>query len=113
MILKNISLKIRKGALVVITGKSGSGKSTLVDVIMGLHNPNNGTIYSDGEQINNGNLKSWRKKIGYIPQSVYLFDGTVGENITLGSSYDRGRVDSILEIVKLFAINERGILACG
>jgi ABC-type multidrug transport system fused ATPase/permease subunit len=102
LILKNISLKIKKGSSVAFIGKSGSGKSTLVDVIMGLHNPNNGTIYSDGEQINNGNLKSWRKKIGYIPQSVYLFDGTVGENIILGSSYDRGRVDSILEIVKLF-----------
>ena len=97
-----MSLKIKKGSSVAFIGESGSGKSTLVDIIMGLHNPNNGSIFSDGVQINNSNLKSWRRKIGYIPQSVYLFDGTVGENIAFGTVYDRDKVDFLLQKVKLY-----------
>jgi len=100
-ILKNLSLKIKKGSSIAFIGESGSGKSTLVDIIMGLSNPNNGSIFSDGVQIKETNLKSWRRKIGYIPQSVYLFDGSIGENITFGAIYDRDKVNLILQKVSL------------
>jgi len=96
-----LSLKIKKGSSIAFIGESGSGKSTLVDIIMGLSNPNNGSIFSDGVQIKETNLKSWRRKIGYIPQSVYLFDGSIGENITFGAIYDRDKVNLILQKVSL------------
>jgi ATP-binding cassette, subfamily B, bacterial PglK len=101
-IFKDVCLSIKKGSSIAFVGKSGSGKSTLVDVIMGLHQPTVGEIYSDGILIDNKNLKSWRKKIGYIPQSVYLFDGTVGKNIAFGMNYDKSKVDFLLKKVRLY-----------
>jgi len=101
-IFKDVCLSIKKGSSIAFVGKSGSGKSTLVDVIMGLHQPTVGEIYSDGILIDNSNLKSWRKKIGYIPQSVYLFDGTVGKNIAFGMNYDKSKVDFLLKKVRLY-----------
>ncbi|MDZ7817333.1 MAG: ATP-binding cassette domain-containing protein [Aliarcobacter sp.] len=69
-------------------GASGSGKSTLVDLIIGLYKPLNGLIKVDSQILNENNIKSWRKKIGYIPQSLYLFDGTIAENVVFGSIFD-------------------------
>ena len=123
-IFKDVCLSIKKGSSVAFVGKTGSGKSTLVDVIMGLHLPTVGEIYSDGVLIDNNNLRSWRKKIGYIPQSVYLFDGTVGKNIAFGMNYDKSKVDFLLKKVRLYdflkekdgqdtLVGENGAKLCG
>ena len=101
-IFKDVCLRIKKGSSIAFVGKSGSGKTTLVDVIMGLHPPTAGDIYVDGILIDNNNLQSWRKKIGYIPQSVYLFDGTVGQNIAFGMNYNKSKVDFMLKKVRLY-----------
>ncbi len=101
-VLKDINLSIRKGSKIAFIGESGSGKSTLVDIIMGLHGPRNGKIEIDGVLLNNANIKSWRTMVGYIPQSVYLFDGTVGENVAFGSDYDKDKVDDVLKKAKIY-----------
>ncbi len=101
-VLKDINLTINKGAKIAFIGESGSGKSTLVDIIIGLYRPKNGEISVDEVMINDSNIKSWRSKIGYIPQSVYLFDGTVGENVAFGSEYDQMKVDEALKKAKLY-----------
>ena len=88
-VLKDINLTIKKGSKIAFVGESGSGKSTLVDIIIGLYRAKNGELTIDGIGINDSNIKSWRSKIGYIPQSVYLFDGTVGENVAFGLEYDQ------------------------
>ena len=64
-------------------GESGSGKSTLVDLIIGLYKPLSGEIVIDDKKLTSDNVKSYRSKVGYIPQSIYLFDGTVGEKCGL------------------------------
>lgn len=87
-VLRNISIEINKGESVAITGESGGGKSTLVDIIIGVNRPTSGAIYVDGEKIVNENIRSWRSRIGYIPQSIYLFDGTIADNVTFSSEYD-------------------------
>lgn len=102
-ILKNINLTINKGFKIAFVGESGSGKSTLVDIIIGLYRPKEGNIFSDEILIDSNNIKSWRSKVGYIPQSVYLFDGTVGENVAFGRRYDRNRVDYVLKKAKIYA----------
>ena len=66
-ILDGIDLRIQKGEKVAFTGESGSGKSTLVDIIIGLYRPENGKITIDEIELNEKNVKAWRKKIGYIP----------------------------------------------
>lgn len=101
-VLIDINLNIKKGSKIAFIGESGSGKSTLVDIIIGLYKPKDGIIKSDDVCINDSNIKSWRSKIGYIPQSVYLFDGTVGENVAFGSIYNKEKIDESLRASKIY-----------
>lgn len=101
-ILTDINLSINKGSKIAFVGESGSGKSTLVDIIIGLYKPKKGTISSDNILLEDSNIKSWRSKVGYIPQSVYLFDGTVGQNIAFGLEYDVKKVDEVLKKAKIY-----------
>ena len=101
-ILKGINLTIEKGSKIAFIGESGSGKSTLVDIIIGLYKPKDGKVSIDGTSINDSNIKSWRSNIGYIPQNVYLFDGTVGENVAFGADYNKVKIDEVLKKAKIY-----------
>lgn len=91
-VINDFSLTIKKGEKVAFVGQSGAGKSTLIDLIIGIYKPQSGEILIDGILLNNENLRSWRKKIGYIPQNIFLFDGSVAENIALGEKIDENRI---------------------
>jgi ATP-binding cassette subfamily B protein/ATP-binding cassette subfamily C protein len=101
-VLMDVSLAIRKGEKIAITGESGSGKSTLADLLIGIHKPLKGTVYIDDVAVTDANIKSWRSKIGYIPQDIYLFDGTVGENVGFGSVTDENRIVEVLKMAKIW-----------
>ncbi|MFP3089908.1 ABC transporter ATP-binding protein [Treponema sp. TIM-1] len=101
-VLKDISLKIRIGEKVAFTGESGSGKTTLVDLLIGIYRPTQGQLYVDDVLIDYTNIRSWRAKIGYIPQSIYLFDGTVAENIAFGSDRDEEKIIRVLKKAKIW-----------
>ena len=105
--LNGINLTINRGEKVGFIGESGSGKSTLIDLIIGLYRPNNGLILVDGKELSNHNIKSWRRMIGYIPQSIYLFDGTVAENIAFGEEIDKSRVYEVLKKAKMLDFLEK------
>lgn len=98
-VIKNVSLKIPKGAKVGIIGTSGIGKSTFLDLLMGLYLPNSGNIFLDGIPLCAKNLSAWRAKIAHVPQEVRLIDGTFLENIALRESgnadYERLRKSCI------------------
>jgi ATP-binding cassette subfamily B protein/ATP-binding cassette subfamily C protein len=96
-ILNKISFSVNKGEKLAITGESGGGKSTLIDIITGIHKPVTGNIYIDDIVLTDKNIRSWRKKIGYIPQSIYLFDGTVAENVSFGSIPDEEKTIKALQ----------------
>jgi ATP-binding cassette subfamily C protein len=85
-VLQNISLKFPKGGIIAIIGPSGSGKTTLVDLVTGLLRPLQGEVWIDDIPLGQLNLKSWRRKIGYIPQETILLHDTVMNNVTLGDS---------------------------
>jgi ABC-type multidrug transport system fused ATPase/permease subunit len=95
-VLKNVNLVINKNQKVAIVGPSGSGKSTLVDILIGIHPPDKGTMLVDGVEITQENVRALRRKIGYIPQNIYLFDGTVAENVAFGQEYDENRIQQAL-----------------
>lgn len=101
-VLNSINLSIKKGSKIAFTGESGSGKSTLVDIIIGLHKPTQGSMSLDGIAIDSSNVQNWRSKIGYIPQDIYLFDGTVGENVAFGLSFNQEKIDKALKKAKIF-----------
>jgi ABC-type bacteriocin/lantibiotic exporter with double-glycine peptidase domain len=83
--LKNFSLIIKRDSSVAFVGPTGCGKTTLMDVILGLLKPSSGRILVDGRNIEE-NLPSWQKKIGYVPQFVYLLDASVRENVAFGEN---------------------------
>jgi ATP-binding cassette subfamily B protein/ATP-binding cassette subfamily C protein len=101
-ILHDVTLTIGKGEKVAVTGESGSGKSTLIDLLIGIHKPELGTLRVDGVEITDDNVRSWRSKIGYIPQNIYLFDGTVGENVSLGAPFDQEQVIRVLKTANIW-----------
>jgi len=65
-------------------------------LIVGLHRPHSGVMRIDGTQVDNSNLQDWRSQVGYIPQQVYLFDGTISENVCFGRKVDRELLDMVL-----------------
>lgn len=89
-ILDDVSLEIKKGEIVGVKGTTGGGKSTLIGILGGLLSPSAGKILVDGTQLNASNVQSWRTQIAYLPQHIYLFDGTIRENLSSGAD---GRVD--------------------
>jgi ABC-type multidrug transport system fused ATPase/permease subunit len=105
-VIKNVSFEIKLGEKVAFTGESGSGKTTLVDIIIGIYLPIKGKLYVDDMLIDNNNIRSWRSKIGYIPQGIYLFDGTVAENIVFGSRHDEGKIIQVLKKARIWEFLE-------
>ncbi|MBM9433892.1 ABC transporter ATP-binding protein [Flaviflexus equikiangi] len=120
--IRDISMTIRMGTSVAFVGESGSGKSTLVDVILGLLEPQQGTIRIDGQDLDDV-LANWRSLIGYVPQDVSLFDGTIEQNVALTwkGEIDREKVIECLKKAQMWettlerpgglqaTIGERGI----
>lgn len=81
--INNVSLTIPIGHSVAFVGTSGAGKTTIVDIILGLLEPERGRVIVDGKELKEF-LPLWQKKIGYIPQSIYLSDETIRKNIAFG-----------------------------
>ncbi|MDP1785454.1 MAG: ABC transporter ATP-binding protein [Sulfuricurvum sp.] len=96
-ILRDVTITLHKGEKIAFIGESGSGKSTLVDLIIGLYRPKNGTITVDGIPLDESTIKAWRSKIGYIPQSIYLFDGTVAQNVAFSTKIDEEKIKEVLQ----------------
>lgn len=83
-VLKGVTLDIKKGENIVITGKSGAGKSTLVYLLMRFFDPDKGDVYLFGKNMRDMKPEDVRKNIAYVPQDVYIFHGTVMDNLRLG-----------------------------
>ncbi|EIL88227.1 ABC transporter [Rhodanobacter fulvus Jip2] len=83
-VLDHFDLRIPAGTSIGITGKTGAGKSTLMDILLGLLQPQSGTMYVDDTVIDAGNVAAWQRAIGYVPQHIYLADASVAENIAFG-----------------------------
>ncbi|MGF1563509.1 MAG: type I secretion system permease/ATPase [Geminicoccaceae bacterium] len=85
--LQQVSFKVRAGERVGLIGRIGSGKTTVEKLLLGLHEPNEGSVLIDGTDIRQIDPADLRRNIGCVPQDVYLFSGTIRENITLGAAY--------------------------
>ena len=82
--LANLNFEIRPGEKIAVVGRSGSGKSTLAKLILGLYLPSEGRVFVDGHDLRALSRRNLRRRIGVVPQDVFLFSGTVRENIALG-----------------------------
>ena len=84
-ILKNVNLNFKKGDKIGLIGATGSGKSTLLDILMGLLIQTSGEILIDGIAITQKNRRAWQAHISHVPQSIYLADSTIKENIAFAT----------------------------
>ncbi len=82
--LKNISFEIQPGESIGIIGRTGAGKSSVVNALLRLTDPVEGEVYVDGHDLRSLDLASYRKRIGVVPQDVFLFSDTIRENIAFG-----------------------------
>ena len=85
-VLDDLNLVIPKGARVGFVGSTGSGKSTTLDLLMGLLMPNDGEVLVDGKAISGKRTRAWKQNIAHVPQTIYLADATLAENIAFGVS---------------------------
>lgn len=83
-ILERFNLTIAKGSKVGFVGKTGSGKSTTVDLVMGLLEPSSGAIEIDGQRLDGTTRRAWQRQIAHVPQSIFLADASIGDNIAFG-----------------------------
>lgn len=82
-IYKDLSFKIKGGSWTAFVGPSGCGKSTIIKLLLKFYEPQEGTIYLDGNNLKDIDPIFIRSKIGYVPQDIFLFSGTIAENISL------------------------------
>ena len=105
-VLNNTELSISVNSVIGIVGPSGSGKSTLIDVILGLIIPHEGTLKIDELIINNDNLRSWQNCIGFVPQNIFLSEGSILENIAFGINKSKIDLERINKVIRLSHLDE-------
>ena len=109
--IAGVSFTIPKGSKVAFVGPTGSGKSTLIDLLLGLLEPTTGKILVDGVPLDHAAMPAWRRAVGYVPQELFLLDGSIAENIAFGfaaDDLDRQRVEAVADIAQAREFIEDG-----
>lgn len=102
--VNGLSMIIPVNSVVGIVGSSGSGKSTLIDILLGLLTADEGELYIDDTIMNNFNKRAWQNIIGFVPQSIFLSEGDIAENIAFGiprKDIDLKQVTKALKLANL------------
>lgn len=104
--INDLSLTIPRHTTVALVGSTGSGKTTLVDIVLGLLEPQSGSLLVDGVPITSGNVASWQQHLGYVPQHIYLSDDTIAANIAFGVALNDLNMDRVKHAAQIAHIHE-------
>lgn len=104
--LESVSFSISAGERIGIVGGTGSGKTTLANIILGMLIPANGELRVDDKIIVNNNRRSWQATIGYVPQEIFLTDGTIAANIAFGRSEKEIDLDRVRKAAQIASIDD-------
>ena len=105
-----VSMSIPVNSVIGLVGSSGSGKSTLIDLLLGLLTPQQGNIYVDDIRITADNKRAWQDLLGFVPQSIFLSEGSIAENIAFGipaKEISLKQVDKALNLANLTELVEQ------
>lgn len=105
-VLKDINFSIKKGECIGIIGRSGCGKSTLADILMGLLSVDSGSFTVDGVNVGSKNIKLWQKHISHVPQSIFLADCSLAENIAFGINPENINLEQVKKSAEKAKISE-------
>ena len=105
-LINNLNLTIQRNTTVAIVGSTGGGKTTLVDIILGLLEPQGGSMSVNEIPITPSNVTSWQKHLGYVPQNIYLSDDTVAANIAFGVSPEHLDIDRVEYAAQIANLHE-------
>jgi len=104
--LKDINLNIPAKSIVGFMGATGSGKTTIIDIILGLLEPQKGTLKVDGTIIKEQNSRSWQASIGYVPQNIFLIDDSIAANIAFGKDIKDINQDEVEKVSKIANLHD-------
>lgn len=101
VILNDFQTTIHKGERIGVRGSSGSGKSTLFNLMLGFFTPTSGSILIDGKPLLPSNRRQWHRLVGYVPQEIFIIQGSLADNIALGHPIVPEKISQVLEQVRL------------
>ena len=101
VILDHFQATIHRGERIGVRGPSGSGKSTLFNILLGFFPPTAGSILIDGRELTPSNRRQWHRLVGYVPQEIFIIQGSLADNIALGQPVIREKITRVLEQVQL------------
>lgn len=104
--LNQLNMTIPANSVIGIVGPSGSGKSTLIDILLGLIEPQQGQLKIDSETITHQNRRAWQNTIGFVPQSIFLSEGTIAENVAFGIPEKDIDLEQVNKALSLAHLNE-------
>ena len=106
LVLDKINLSITKGSRTGVIGTTGSGKSTLLDIIMSLLNSTSGNLIVDDVIVNEENSRAWQAHVAHVPQSIFLSDSSITENIAFGLPKEKIDMEQVKKAAKQAQISE-------
>ena len=104
--VNNVSMTIPANSVIGLVGSSGSGKSTLIDIFLGLLDPKSGHLEVDGVPITQQNKRPWQDMLGFVPQSIFLSEGTIAENVAFGLPTKNIDIEQVREALELANLDE-------
>ena len=100
-ILSKINFRIKEGQKIAITGLSGSGKTTLINILLGLINLRKGNILINGKILERNDILSWQRLIVFVPQSIFITEKSIKENIAFGKPKDKINTSRVKKLIKI------------
>lgn len=105
-VIRDLSLTVEKNTTIAFVGSTGAGKTTLVDIILGLLEPDAGSLLVDGVAVNSQTRAAWQRNIGYVSQDIYLVDDTIRANIGFGLPDEQIDTEALEQAARIANLDE-------